>query len=96
MFVGRNQVLLHYPLRHRTIMNILESGGNHIGGKKDGEFLPRSKSLQASMAITIPQLCSLFMRSPLEHCSNGGFVTVNRFTDTQRGGSRCSVMQLTL
>ena len=25
-----------------------------------------------------------------------GFVTVNRFTDTQRAGSRCSVMQLTL
>jgi hypothetical protein len=48
------------------------------------------------MAISIPQLCSLFTRSPPEQCSNGGFVTVNRFTDTQRGGSRWSVMLHTL
>jgi salicylate hydroxylase len=48
MFVGRNRVLLHYPLRHRTIMNVIGVGREPLW-QEEGWRIPATVEEFASL-----------------------------------------------
>ena len=93
MFVGNNRVLLHYPLRHRTIMNV-------IGVAREPRWQEEGWTLHATIEEfanfygdlypdALALICAI---SPKNRCSNGDCATASRCNNMPKDASRCWAM----
>jgi salicylate hydroxylase len=89
MFVGTNRVLLHYPLRHQTIMNVV-AVSREPTWQDEGWRIPATIEEFVNLYSDLyPNALELIREISPGSLFKWGCVTENRWSTTPRGESRC-------